>query len=177
MAEHPQVMPMFGKLGKAQATPLRRVQPSPFPHILGKNHWLSETASLAWSSPGQVQHLQPTALGWALAAASVTTKHKFSPCVRTGLDYLTSAFLPVHNSTGSCSEYFPTSGTWFWRSFFCLFVHWFYMKAWHYLSNKKMEAESIKFPLWRDPSANAVPSVILQEIKSTKINTALEQTH
>lgn len=159
MAEHPQVMPMFGNLEKAQVTPLRRPQPSTTPHVLGKSHWLSETAGLAWSSLGQVQPLQPRALGWALAAASVTTKHKFSLCVRTVLNYLASAFLPIHNSTGSCSEYFPISGTWFWRSFFCLFVHWFYMKAWLYLSNKKMEAQSIKFLLWRDPSANAVPSV------------------
>lgn len=110
---------------------------------------------LTWTS--SAPPAQSSGLGFGSSFSP--TKHKFSLCVRTVLNYLASAFLPIHNSTGSCSEYFPTSGTWFWRSFFCLFVHWFDMKAWHYLSNKKMEAESIKFPLWRDPSANAVPSV------------------
>lgn len=90
----PQVMLIFGNQGKASGHPLRRAQPSTIPRFSwGKKHWLSGIASLACSSLGQVQHLQPTALGWALAAASVTIKHKVSPCATTLLDYLASSFL------------------------------------------------------------------------------------
>lgn len=111
----------LGTRDRLLATPLRRAQPSTIPHILlGVNHWLSETASLAWSSLGEVQHPQPTALGWALAAASVLQSTSSALVFRLfGLSFST-----LHNSTGSCSEYFLTSGIWFWKRFFfvCLFT-------------------------------------------------------
>lgn len=59
MAERPQVMPMFGNQGKASGHPTEESpafhHPSPFPG----EKTLPETESLAGSSLGQVQHLQP----------------------------------------------------------------------------------------------------------------------
>lgn len=108
-----------------------------------------------WTSPA------PPAHGSGLSFGSSISHYKAQgqPLCYNTFRLFGLIFSTLHNSTASCSEYFPTSGIWFWRSFFCLSVHWFYMKAWHYLSNKKMEAQSIKFLLWRGPSVNAVPSV------------------
>lgn len=146
--------------------------------LLGKNHWLSGIASLAWSSLGQVQHVQPTALGWALAAASVTTKHKVSPCARTVLDYLASAFLHLTTQQHPVLSISQHQESGFEGAFFvCLFTGFIWRhdiicqtRRWRHRVLNFCSGETqvqMLFLLWH----------ILQEIKSTKINTALEQTH
>lgn len=129
---------------------------------------------LTWTS--SAPPAQSSGLGFGSSFSP--TKHKFSLCVRTVLNYLASAFLPIHNSTGSCSEYFPISGTWFWRSFFvCLFTGLIWRhdiicqtRRWRQrvlnFHSGETQVQMLSL-LWQ----------ILQEIKSTKINTALEQTH
>lgn len=50
----------------------------------GLQAWL-EAHTEAKAELGEVNHLLPTALGWALTVVLVTMKHKFSLCVRAAL--------------------------------------------------------------------------------------------
>lgn len=156
----PQVLLIFGNQGKASGHPTEESpafhHPSCSPGKKTLTIWDCKLGlRLTWTGPA----LQPTALGWALAAAPVTTKHKLSPCARTVLDYLASAFLHFTTQQDPVLSISQHQESGFEGAFFvCLFPRF----IWRHdiiCQTRRLEAESIKFPLWRDPSANAVPSV------------------